>query len=176
MEVQKTNTVWRSFMSVASGWSQHRHSPSSSPAPPARRISHLRSHSNKISPTVSNFSAAVKPRSNSHVPMPVDVSSLATPQNKQRVFAGITEDDFDMTTIPDPRSRSMTPSNMEGSSSPDEQPELTDEVTTLSSKLIQAINHQTTLDDNLSQTRNELDQAREQIQSLEVQLKKQRDR
>lgn len=107
--------------------------------------------------------------------MAADGSPPATPQNKQRVFAGISEDDLDMTTIPDPRSRSITPLDMDGSQSPDEQPELRDEVTTLSSKLIQAINHQTTLDDNLSQTRDELNKAREQIRSMEIQLQRQKD-
>lgn len=102
-----------------------------------------------------------------------DISAaLATPPQR-RVFAGISEDDFDMTTIPDPRSRSMTPANMDGSPSPPEQhPELSDEVAALSSKLIHAINHQTTLDDNLSETRAELEKSREQIRSMELQLAK----
>lgn len=98
-------------------------------------------------------------------------AALATPP-QQRVFAGISENDFDMTTIPDPRSRSMTPA-LDGSPSPPEQhPELSDEVAALSSKLIHAINHQTTLDDNLSQTRAELEKSREQIRSMELQLAK----
>lgn len=98
-------------------------------------------------------------------------AALATPPQK-RVFAGISEHDFDMTTIPDPRSRSMTPANMDGSPSPEQHPELSDEVAALSSKLIHAINHQTTLDDNLSQTRAELDKSRDQIRSMELQLAK----
>ncbi|KAF3759953.1 hypothetical protein M406DRAFT_237346, partial [Cryphonectria parasitica EP155] len=82
----------------------------------------------------------------------------------------------DLTTIPDPRSRSITPSNMDGASTPQQQhPELSDEVATLSSKLVQAINHQTTLDDSLSETQAELERAREQIRSMEVQLDKQRE-
>lgn len=102
-----------------------------------------------------------------------DISAaLGTPPQK-RVFAGISENDFDMTTIPDPRSRSMTPANVDGSPSPPEQhPELSDEVAALSSKLIHAINHQTTLDDNLSETRAELEKSREQIRSMELQLAK----
>lgn len=103
-----------------------------------------------------------------------DISAaMATPASQKRVFAGISEDDFDMTTIPDPRSRSMTPANVDGSPSPPEQhPELSDEVAALSSKLIHAINYQTTLDDNLSQTRAELEKSREQIRSMELQLAK----
>lgn len=177
MEAQKTNPVWRSFMSVASGWSQHHHSPSPSPAPSAaRRTSHLRSHSNTQSPIVSSFSAVVKPRSNTQISnnMASDVSFPATPPQKKG-FAGISETDLDMTTIPDPRSRSMTPATMESSPCPGQHPELSDEVATLSAKLVQAINHQTTLDDNLSETRSELDQARDQIRSMEIQLKKQKE-
>lgn len=73
-----------------------------------------------------------------------------------------------MSTIPDPRSRSMTPANDSGPTSPSQHPDLNDEVATLSTKLINAINHQTTLDDTLSATRQELDQAREEIRRLEL--------
>lgn len=164
-------------MSVASGWSQYHHNPSPSPAPStARRTNHLRSHSNTTSPTIAPLSTTVKPRSNTQTSvMAAEITSPTTPQVK-RLFAGISENDFDMTTIPDPRSRSMTPAtDMDGYSSPDQHPELSDEVATLSSKLIQAINHQTTLDDSLSQTRGELEKARDQIRSMEIQLEKQRE-
>ena len=111
--------------------------------------------------------------------MASDVTSLAPPvtpkSQPRRVYAGISESDFDLSTLPDPRSRSMTPANMDGDASPRQIPDHNDEVAALSSKLIHAINHQTTLDDNLSQTRVELERAREQIQSLEVQLAKQRE-
>lgn len=162
-------------MSVASGWSQHHHNPSPSPAPATKQISHLRSHSNSSSPIVSSFSTTVKPRSNTQTSnMTVDPLSPTTPQAR-RVFAGISEADFDMTTIPDPRSRSMTPANVDGSPNAEQHPELSDEVATLSAKLIQAINHQTTLDDNLSQARGELEKARDQIKSMEAQLEKQKE-
>lgn len=174
MEVQKTNPVWRSFMSVASAWSQHHHSPSPSPAA-TRRISHNRSQSNSTAPTATSLSTSVKPRSNTHVTVMTDVSPVATTPPPKRVFAGISESDFDMTTIPDPRSRSMTPSIMDGTATPQQHPDLNDEVATLSSKLIHAINHQTTLDDNLSQTRADLEKAREQIKSMETQLAKQKE-
>ncbi|ROW07164.1 hypothetical protein VPNG_07336 [Cytospora leucostoma] len=99
-----------------------------------------------------------------------------TPQSKpRRVYAGISESDFDLSTIPDPRSRLMTPARVDADASPRQHPDLNDEVAALSSKLIHAINHQTTLDDSLSQTRVELERAREQIQSLEAQLAKQRE-
>jgi chromosome segregation ATPase len=77
-----------------------------------------------------------------------------------------------MNTIPDPRSptpqmhlsrNNSTDSNMH--------PDLSQEVATLSTKLINAINHQTTLDDNLQHTRHELDAAREKLARLEQQVK-----
>lgn len=173
MEVQKTNPVWRSFMSVASAWSQHHHSSSPNPAA-SRRIGHNRSQSNSTAPAATPLLTTVKPRSNTHVTSMAEVSPAATPPPK-RVFAGISESDFDMTTIPDPRSRSMTPSTVDGTATPQQHPDLNDEVATLSSKLIHAINHQTTLDDNLSQTRAELDKAREQIKSMEAKLAKQQE-
>jgi Rab guanine nucleotide exchange factor SEC2 len=72
-----------------------------------------------------------------------------------------------MSTIPDPRSRSMTPANDQSPSSPSHHPDLSNEVATLSNKLINAINHQTNLDDTLSATRQELEAARERVRTLE---------
>lgn len=112
--------------------------------------------------------------------MAAEMPTLAppvTPQSKpRRIYAGISESDFDLSTLPDPRSRSLTPLHqLDGDASPRQHPDLNDEVATLSSKLIHAINHQTTLDDSLSQTRLELEKAREQIQSMDIQLAKQRE-
>lgn len=70
----------------------------------------------------------------------------------------------ELSTLPDPRSRTSTPIlGSEGFAHPD----LNSEVTTLSNKLISAINYQTYLDDTLSATRAELDKARGQIKTLE---------
>ncbi len=74
-----------------------------------------------------------------------------------------------MTTIPDPRSRTMSPSIESGISTPSQHPDLSNEVAALSNKLINAINHQTNLDDTLSATRHELEAARERIRQLEKQ-------
>lgn len=73
-----------------------------------------------------------------------------------------------MSTIPDPRSRTMSPANDSGTASPSAHPDLNTEVATLSNKLINAINHQTNLDDTLSATRHELEEARERIRNLET--------
>lgn len=68
----------------------------------------------------------------------------------------------------------MSPANADGMASP-HHPDLDEEVATLSTKLINAINHQTTLDDNLSATRLELDSSRERIRQLEQLVEEQRE-
>lgn len=68
----------------------------------------------------------------------------------------------------------MSPALADTSNSP-HHPDLNDEVATLSTKLVNAINHQTTLDDTLSSTRQELAQSRETIRQLEGQIAQQRD-
>lgn len=80
-------------------------------------------------------------------------------------------EDADHSTLPDPRVRAMSPAN--GASSPVHHPDLDQEVATLSTKLINAINHQTTLDDTLSATRQDLDTSRERIHELEALVSKQ---
>lgn len=79
-----------------------------------------------------------------------------------------------MSTIPDPRSRAMSPAFTDPMASP-HHPDLDQEVATLSTKLINAINHQTTLDDNLSATRAELDNSRDKIRKLELLVEEQRE-
>jgi len=74
-----------------------------------------------------------------------------------------------MNTLLDPRSPSISSdaSSRRGSSSP-HHPDLSSEVANLSNKLINAINHQTNLDDSLAATRHELESARERIRQLET--------
>ena len=62
----------------------------------------------------------------------------------------------------------MSPANDMSPSSPSHHPDLSNEVATLSNKLINAINHQTNLDDTLSATRHELEVSRERIRQLEL--------
>jgi DNA repair exonuclease SbcCD ATPase subunit len=61
----------------------------------------------------------------------------------------------------------MTPANDTSPSTPSHHPDLSNEVATLSNKLINAINHQTNLDDTLSATRHELESSKERIRQLE---------
>lgn len=62
----------------------------------------------------------------------------------------------------------MSPSDGSQPPSPSQHPDLNDEVTTLSNKLINAINHQANLGDMLNQTRQELDASRERVRQLEA--------
>jgi hypothetical protein len=88
---------------------------------------------------------------------------IPTPRN----LTPFNGEDQDMSTIPDPRSRTMSPANDTSPSTPSHHPDLSNEVATLSNKLINAINHQTNLDDTLSATRHELEASREKIRRLE---------
>lgn len=68
----------------------------------------------------------------------------------------------------------MSPADGEPDGAP-HPPGLDDEVTTLSTKLINAINHQTTLDDNLSAARMELEKSRDRVRQLEAQVEEQKE-
>lgn len=54
-------------------------------------------------------------------------------------------------------------------------PDLSNEVAALSDKLIRAINQQTTLDDTLAHTRQELEEARKRVAQLEAEVKERRE-
>lgn len=73
-------------------------------------------------------------------------------------------------TIADPRTASTDDLSRSDSTS-SRHPDLNSEVATLSDKLIKAINHQTTLDDSLSRTRQELEASRARIAQLEAEAK-----
>lgn len=73
-------------------------------------------------------------------------------------------------TIADPRTASTTDLSRSDSASP-KHPDLNSEVAALSDKLISAINHQTTLDDTLAQTRQELEASRARIAKLEAETR-----
>jgi Rab guanine nucleotide exchange factor SEC2 len=96
-----------------------------------------------------------------------NISRQPTPSPRHTSY---NDEDEHLSTIPDPRSRTLSPANgTPPSSSP--HPDLSSEVATLSNKLINAINHQTNLDDTLSVTRHELEAARERIRQLEQEAK-----
>lgn len=91
-----------------------------------------------------------------------------------RVLSPSLDEEGNLSTLPDPRSRTMSPAN-DDLPSPSHHPDLSNEVATLSTKLINAINHQTNLDDSLSAARHELEAARERISQLEQQNKEHSD-
>lgn len=89
-----------------------------------------------------------------------------------RTFAPYMEHEENLSTLPDPRSRVSSPTADPPGTNQEQYAELSnahlsEEVTTLSKKLINAINQQTTLDDSLSATRHELEASRERTKQLE---------
>ncbi|KAH8884240.1 hypothetical protein GQ53DRAFT_603951, partial [Thozetella sp. PMI_491] len=151
------------FVAMAGGWPPHSLSGVSRPT----TLGHSRSLSSVVhSSTPKSLRSAAQSTT--------DVAALAAGSSARRMFSTQSLDDNDLSTLPDPRSRAMSPANEEGSSSP-RHPDLDDEVATLSTKLINAINHQTTLDDTLSATRMELEAAHERIRQLEAQVDSQRE-
>lgn len=95
--------------------------------------------------------------------------SISVPQ-LPKIAQSQTESDG-MNTIPDPRSATPQPALSRHGSHDSQHPDLSQEVSMLSTKLINAINHSTMLDDSLQQTRHELEAAREQLVRLESQVR-----
>lgn len=104
--------------------------------------------------------------------------SLNPPLNKHVVKSASTSHlgkvdlsrfDSDMNTIPDPRTpQPKSPLSRNNSASdPSPHPDLSQEVATLSTKLVNAINHQDSLDNALQRTRHELDATKERMLEYE---------
>ena len=166
------NRLWQSFVTVA-GWSSH--PPSSSGRPSIGHHRSLSSILRSASPRPSS-SHARSPSIDSSGTHDIPRSHPSTPQPRRSFLASSLDDENDLSTIPDPRSRAMSPASADNSSmAPPHHPDLDDEVATLSTKLINAINHQTTLDDNLSAARLELENALDKIRQLEAQVEEQRE-
>ncbi|TGJ85675.1 hypothetical protein E0Z10_g3115 [Xylaria hypoxylon] len=166
-----------SFAHIAT-WSQHR------PASPSRSsrqrasLGHFRSLSSMSPPSTASprSRSPAKSLSSSNVleiMTPNDSSYLAPTQLRRMISSQSLMEDEDHSTLPDPRAKAMSPAD--GTANPEHHPDLDQEVAALSTKLINAINHQTTLDDTLSATRQELDTSRERAHELEVLVTKQKD-
>jgi len=100
----------------------------------------------------------------------------AAPTSPQTPSALFRSESEGMNTIPDPRA--PTPNSAlsrTGSTDSSSHPDLSVEVAMLSTKLVNAINNQTTLDDSLQHTRHELEAARERIAQLEAAAKEHAD-
>jgi hypothetical protein len=121
-------------------------------------------------PWVHNSSGSVTPsrlRSLSPMPAKKEVTrSISTPH----LAKAANDNDDGMNTIPDPRTPTPQPP-ISRHSSTDSHPDFSQEVSTLSTKLINAINHSTMLDDSLQQTRHELEAAKKRLEQLEAQVK-----
>ncbi|KAI1115520.1 hypothetical protein F5Y14DRAFT_440477 [Nemania sp. NC0429] len=107
------------------------------------------------------------------VMVPGSSSSLVPSRLRQMRSSQSLMEDVDHNTLPDPRARAMSPADTV--TSPLHHPDLDQEVAALSTKLVNAINYQTTLDDTLSATRQELDTSRERIRELEALVAKQQE-
>lgn len=85
------------------------------------------------------------------------------------------QDPDSLSTLPDPRSAQSSPAISRSNSASLHHPDLSSEVAALSNKLINAINHQTNLDDTLSATRHELAASQFRVRQLEAALQEHRD-
>ncbi|MCJ1469925.1 rab guanine nucleotide exchange factor S2 [Pseudocyphellaria aurata] len=85
------------------------------------------------------------------------------------------QDPDSLSTLPDPRSAQSSPDISRSSSASLHHPDLSSEVAALSNKLINAINHQTNLDDTLSATRHELSASQLRVRHLEAALQEHMD-
>lgn len=121
------------------------------------------------SPHSSPKALDAKPRGPTKAPSTSALPTIRTSAPHGNFFAD------EMSTLPDPRSRTITPALNGTPGSSSHQPDLNEEVTTLSTKLINAINHQTHLDDTLSATRHELEAANDRVRNLESQIASQRE-
>ncbi|KAF4628104.1 hypothetical protein G7Y89_g10049 [Cudoniella acicularis] len=152
---------FNSFVQVA-GWTQHNHPTHH------KSLQHLRSISSSSSTkTITQAPRPVSKSVSTGALHTMAAVSAAPGIPAPRVLSPFSDEDGNMSTLPDPRSRAMSPVNESGTMSPSTHPDLNNEVATLSNKLINAINHQTNLDDTLSATRQELEESRERIKKLE---------
>ncbi|GAQ44694.1 rab guanine nucleotide exchange factor S2 [Aspergillus tubingensis] len=100
------------------------------------------------------------------------VTAKPTPGVRSSSVGNFQETSF--STLKDPRLASHSEDSETSESTQSHHPDLSNEVAALSVKLVQAINNQTTLDDNLVATRQELEQAQAKIRALELENEKYR--
>ncbi|EEY15826.1 conserved hypothetical protein [Verticillium alfalfae VaMs.102] len=152
------NGAWHSFIAVA-GWAGHSTPPPSSSSP--RSLGHFRSLS-----SIPQSPSPQPPRMPGKFLRPRSSPPCPPPQTPRLAYVRYRS-----------RPTTKTPSSAADASgyATPHHPDLNAEVATLSTKLINAINYQTTLDDTLSATRSELDKARQQIRTLEARNATQRE-
>ncbi|KAJ2906020.1 hypothetical protein MKZ38_003503 [Zalerion maritima] len=130
----------------ATGWGQ------------GRAVGHIRSLSNLRPSSPQAKPSTTSLRSSYGASTTLDMSAVSAVQPPR--------EELDLSTLPDPRIRNVTPSQGPRPQTP-HHPDLSNEVAALSQKLVHAINLQTSLDDTLSETRHDLGLARKRIQDLE---------
>ncbi|EOA85670.1 uncharacterized protein SETTUDRAFT_161852 [Exserohilum turcica Et28A] len=112
---------------------------------------------------------SLSPMPKNHVTRSISTPQLAkAAQSLSQAHAHQESDGIN--TIPDPRSATPQPTHSRRDSN-DSHPDFSQEVSTLSTKLINAINHSTMLDDSLQQARHELEAAKDKLMLLEAQVK-----
>ncbi len=153
--------------SIIPGWVHH-------PMPSRPSSQHIRSLSTNPKRSESPANRVSRAISTSALQTMAAVTNSSRQLTPSPRHTSYNDEDENMSTIPDPRSRTMSPNNGTPPS-PSPHPDLSSEVATLSNKLINAINHQTNLDDTLSVTRHELEAARERIRQLEQEVRNHND-
>ncbi|KAF2197684.1 Sec2p-domain-containing protein [Delitschia confertaspora ATCC 74209] len=128
----------------------------------------VQAHLRSLSPTPKTRHTRALSKSTSTPHLGKMATVMTSPPQPPALFRTESE----MNTIPDPRSNTpLSTLSRNGSTDSSMHPDLSQEVATLSTKLINAINYQTTLDDSLQQTRHELEKARERLVELEAAAK-----
>jgi Rab guanine nucleotide exchange factor SEC2 len=124
-------------------------------------------------PTSLGMAASESPRGSlSKARSTTDLNAIAA---ANKIMENVQDSSF--RTLVDPRSTSMTDLTRTGSRSPsDRHPDLSNEVSNLSDKLVSAIEHNSVLDEQLGDTRRELEAARSRIAELEAEAKSHQDR
>ncbi|ORY67605.1 uncharacterized protein BCR38DRAFT_336790 [Pseudomassariella vexata] len=161
-----------SFIQVAA-WTPHQ---SPSPKPQRSSYGHFRTFSSISQQSTKSLPKPPSITESSDMAISGELPALhLPPQPKRMPSSQSLVKDEEFSTNPDPRSRAASLVNSGGMATPLQHPDLDIEVATLSTKLVNALNHQTTLDDTLGSTRLELDSAREKIRELEELVAKQQE-
>jgi Rab guanine nucleotide exchange factor SEC2 len=132
------------------------------------RFKHSQNRSSSIGPLRANSASKAVPKIKSSNAL-ADMAALQTNLSLHSLEPGNGSEES-LSTIPDPRNTSSSDLSRTRSPSP-RHPDLSDEVAKLSDKLINAINHQTALEDSLAQARHEVDTAGIRIQRLEAEAR-----
>lgn len=169
-------------------WTSHRDSGTSTPQRGYGHFRSLSTFSGSPSSSRSKSPAHLRSPSSSQLPSMSTASDSGNGSLDVSVFPrrmpshqSLQAEDQEFSTHLGPRSRAastatgVAASSINDDAAPAHHPDLDDEVAALSTKLVNALNHQTTLDDTLSSTRQELDASKDKIRELEELVARQRE-